>query len=62
MPDWVAKANIAHFKKLLEAEKDPRKRAMIERELAEEEAKLVAIEREQSKAKALKDQSERKKD
>ncbi len=44
MPDWIAKANIEHFKKLLEAEKDPRKRATIAKELAEEEAKLAAIE------------------
>ena len=43
MPDWIARANIQHFKKLLETEKDPRKRAMIERELAEEEAKLAAL-------------------
>jgi hypothetical protein len=40
---WIAKANIEHFKKLLETEKDPRKRAVIERELVEEEAKLAAI-------------------
>ena len=51
MPDWVAKANIEHFKKLLETEKDPRKRAVIEKELAEEEAKLAAL---------LKDRNERK--
>ena len=43
MPDWIAKANIKHFKKLLETERDPQKRAMIERELAEEEAKLAAL-------------------
>ncbi len=43
MPDWIAKANIDHFKRLLETEKDPKKRAMIERELAEEEAKLSAL-------------------
>ena len=43
MPDWIAKANIEHFKKLLETEKDPQKRAMIERELAEEESKLAAL-------------------
>ena len=43
MPDWIAKANIEHFKRLLETEKDPQKRAMIERELAEEEAKLDAL-------------------
>ena len=43
MPDWIAKANIEHFKKRLETEKDPRKRAVIERELVEKEAKLAAI-------------------
>jgi hypothetical protein len=43
MPDWIAKANIEHFKKLIETEGDPRKRAVIERELAEEEAKLAAL-------------------
>jgi hypothetical protein len=47
MPDWIAKANIEHFKKLLETEKDPRRRAMIERELAEEEAKLAELLRKQ---------------
>ena len=45
MPDWIAKANIDHFKKLLETEKEPQKRAVIERELAEEEAKLAALKR-----------------
>jgi hypothetical protein len=43
MPDWIAKANIDHFKKLLETEKDPQRRAMIERELAEEQAKLTEL-------------------
>jgi hypothetical protein len=43
MPDWIAKANIDHFKKLLETEKDPRKRVMLERGLAEEKAKLAAL-------------------
>ena len=43
MPDWIARANIEHFKKLLATEKDAQKRAMIERELAEEEAKLAAF-------------------
>ena len=64
MPDWIAKANIHHFKKLLEAERDPQKRAMIERELAEEEAKLAIIEREKTKphAAALTQQAERNKD
>jgi len=39
MPDWIARANIKHFRKLLENEKDARKRAVIQQELAEEEAK-----------------------
>jgi hypothetical protein len=43
MPDWIAKANIEHFRKLLETEKDPRTRAVIELELAEEEAKLAEL-------------------
>ena len=43
MPDWIAKANIDHFKKLLETEKDPQRRAVIERELVEEEAKLAEL-------------------
>jgi hypothetical protein len=49
MPDWIHKANIEHFKKLLDAEKDPQKRAMIERELAEEEAKLAELLKKQKK-------------
>jgi hypothetical protein len=53
MPDWIAKANIDHFKNLLQTEKDPRRRAMIERELAEEEAKLAEL---------LKKEGERKQD
>jgi hypothetical protein len=51
MPDWIAKANIDHFKKLLETEKDPRKRAVIKRELAEEEGKLAALLKEQGREK-----------
>ncbi len=43
MPDWIANANIEHFKKLLERETDPKKRAVIETELAEEEQKLAAL-------------------
>ncbi len=43
MPDWIAKANIEHFRRLLETEKDTRKRAVIERELVEEEEKLAAL-------------------
>ncbi len=43
MSDWIARANIQHFRKLLETETDPKKRAVIERELAEEEQKPVAL-------------------
>jgi hypothetical protein len=43
MPDWIAKANLEHFKKLLKTENDPQKRAVIQREMAEEEAKLAAL-------------------
>lgn len=43
MPDWIANANVEHFKKLLERETDPKKRAVIESELAEEEQKLAAL-------------------
>jgi len=50
MPDWIARANIEHFKKLLETEKDPNRRAMIERELAEEEVKLAALLKEPRKS------------
>ena len=43
MPDWIVRANIEHFTKLLETETDSQKRAVIERELAEEHAKLVLL-------------------
>jgi len=52
MADWIAKANIDHFKKLLETEKDPTKRAMIQQELAEEEARLAAILKKRDEGKA----------
>jgi len=45
MPEEIAKANVDHFKKLLEAETDPKKRAMIERLLAEEELKATTLRR-----------------
>jgi hypothetical protein len=32
MPDWISQANIDHFRKLLETETNPEKRAVIERE------------------------------
>jgi len=43
MPQDIAKANIEHFKKLLETERDAEKRAVIERLLAEQEQKLAAL-------------------
>jgi hypothetical protein len=43
MPDWIANANIEHFRQLLETETDPQKRAIIQRELAEKAAKLAAL-------------------
>ena len=39
--ETVADLNIAHFRKLLEAETDPVKRQTVERLLAEEKAKLA---------------------
>jgi hypothetical protein len=43
VPVEIARANIEHFKKLLETESDAKKRAVIERLLAEEELKLEAL-------------------
>jgi hypothetical protein len=43
MPKEIAKANIEHFRKLLETETDASKRAVIKRLLAEEEQKLAAL-------------------
>ena len=48
MPDGIARANIEHFKKLLEAETDARKRRVLEQLLAEEEQKLAAVLRAQA--------------
>ena len=42
MPEEIAKANIEHYKKLLETETDVEKRAVIERLMAEEELKVAA--------------------
>jgi hypothetical protein len=39
----IAQLNIAHFRRLLEIERDDVKRKMIARLLAEEEAKLAAL-------------------
>ena len=48
----IAKANIEHFKKLLEAETNAQKRGIVERLLAEEELNLAV---------ALKELSDRRK-
>jgi hypothetical protein len=42
MPVEIARANIAHFKKLLKTETDEKKRGTLQRLLAEEEQKLAA--------------------
>jgi hypothetical protein len=39
----IIKANIAHLKALLEAEADPKKRAPLERQLAEQETRLATL-------------------
>jgi hypothetical protein len=51
MPEKIAKANIEHFRKLLETKTDAKKRAMIERLLAEEELKLAALKKRRSERK-----------
>lgn len=43
MPAEIARANIEHFKKLLETETDAKKRDVIQRLLVEEEQKLAAL-------------------
>ena len=43
MPDGIARANIEHFKRLLETETDAQKRNVFEQLLAEEELKLAAL-------------------
>jgi hypothetical protein len=44
-PKNIARLNIGHYRRLLATETDASKRAMIEKLLAEEEAKLRALER-----------------
>ncbi|MND04266.1 hypothetical protein D3C83_244580 [compost metagenome] len=44
MDRYVARLNIEHFKQKLAEETDPAKREMLVRLLAEEEAKLAALE------------------
>jgi hypothetical protein len=41
MPDFVFRANIAHFENLLVSETDPKKIAVLRKLLAEEKAKLA---------------------
>jgi hypothetical protein len=43
MPEEIAKANVDHFKKLLETETDAKKRAVIERLWADEELKAATL-------------------
>jgi hypothetical protein len=43
VPVEIAKANIEHFKNLLETETDQKKRRTLEQLLAEEEKKLAAL-------------------
>jgi hypothetical protein len=48
MPVEIARANIAHFKRLLETETDKTKRCTLEQLLAEEERKLAKLLKAQS--------------
>ena len=41
MPDFIFRANIAHYRELLASESDARKITTLRRLLAEEEAKLA---------------------
>jgi hypothetical protein len=41
VPDFIFRANIAHYKELLETETDARKIATLHKLLAKEEAKLA---------------------
>lgn len=51
MPKTIARLNIEHFRRLLAQETDETKRRMLLRLLAEEEAKLAALERDPPKEK-----------
>jgi hypothetical protein len=51
MPEEIAKANVEHFKKLLQTETDAKKRAVIEQLLAEEEAKVAALKKRRTERK-----------
>jgi hypothetical protein len=52
MPEQITKLNIEHFRKLLQTEADAKRRAVIERLLAEEEAKLASLKKRRSERKA----------
>ncbi len=51
MPEEIAKANVEHFEKLLETKSDAKKRAVLERLLAEEELKLAALKKKRTERK-----------
>ena len=51
MPEEIAKANTEHFRKLLQTETDPEKRAMIERLLAVQETKLATLKKKRAERK-----------
>lgn len=42
MDEFIAKANIEHFEKLLATETDPQKRRLVEEMLVEEKRKLAS--------------------
>jgi hypothetical protein len=48
-PKNIARLNIEHYRRLLATETDPSKRAMVEKLLAEEQAKLRALEAERKR-------------
>ncbi|HYA30631.1 MAG TPA: hypothetical protein VEI95_17575 [Acidobacteriota bacterium] len=43
MDEFIANANIEHFKTLLRTETDEKKRCVVERLLADEEVKLATV-------------------
>jgi len=49
MLEHLAKANIEHFRKLLEIETDVQKRSVLDQLLAEEESKLAALKKPSAK-------------
>jgi hypothetical protein len=48
MPDAIARANIEHYKQLLETETDAQKRRVLDQLLAEQQQKLAAVLRAQA--------------